>query len=117
MHLPAKLLALIAALACAAALAAPAGAKPTAQLPNSHACKDMKWAYVNGIRVRGVSCEKANRVIVRYIRLLNKSLQHDWEITVLGFTCGLTGKDYYGDSHRCAGSGGSGIVFRRGTHA
>lgn len=117
MHLPAKLLALIAALACTAVFAAPATAEPTEPLPNSRPCKDMKWAYVNGIRVRGVGCKQANRVIVRYIRLMNKRLQHDWEITVLGFTCDLTGKDYYGDSHKCTASGGRAIVFRRGTHA
>jgi hypothetical protein len=116
MHLPTKLLALIAALACMAALTAPASAKPTAKLANSHACKDMKWAYVSGIRVRGVGCPQAKRVIVRYVRLMNERLQHDWEITVLGFTCDLTGKDYYGDSHKCTASGGRGIVFRRGTH-
>ncbi len=115
MHLPAKLLALIVVLACAAVLAAPAAAEPTAQLPNSRPCGDMKWAYVNGIKVRGVGCAKAKQVIVRYVRLMNERLQHDWEITVLGFTCDLTGKDYYGDSHRCAASGGRAFVFRRGT--
>lgn len=116
MHLPTKLLALIATLVCLAALTAPALAKPTAKLPNSHACADMKWAYINGIRVRGVSCKKAKQVIVRYVRLMNERLQHDWEITVQGYTCDLTGKDYYGDSHKCTASGGRGIVFRRGTH-
>jgi hypothetical protein len=117
MHLPAKLLALLAALASTAVLAAPTAAEPTEQLPNSRPCKEMKWAYVNGIRVRGVSCPQAKRVIVRYTRLMNERLQHDWEITVLGFTCDLTGKDYYGDSHKCTASGGRGIVYRRGTHA
>ncbi|HEU4461396.1 MAG TPA: hypothetical protein VFR75_02270 [Solirubrobacterales bacterium] len=117
MHLPAKLLAPLAALACTAVLATPTAAEPTEQLPNSRPCKDMKWAYVNGIRVRGVGCPQAKRVIVRYTRLMNERLQHDWEITVLGFTCDLTGKDYYGDSHRCTAGGGRGIVFRRGTHA
>jgi hypothetical protein len=116
MHPSAKLLALIATLACAAVLAPPAAAKPTDRLPRSHACKEMKWAYINGIRVRGIGCEEAKRVIVRYVRLLNEGLQHDWEITVQGFTCDLTGKDYYGDSHKCMASGGRGIVFRRGTH-
>jgi hypothetical protein len=117
MHLPVKLLALIAMLVCTAVLAAPAAAKPTEPLPSSHSCKDMKWAYVNGIRVRAVGCRKAKRVIVRYVRLMNERLQHDWEITVQGFTCDLTGKDYYGDSHKCTASGGRAIVFRRGTHA
>lgn len=117
MHLTAKLLALLAALACTAVLAAPAAAEPTEKLPNSRPCKDMKWAYVNGIRVRGVSCPQAKRVIVRYVRKLNRGLQHGWEYTVLGFTCDLTGKDYYGDSHKCTGSGGRAFVFRRGTHA
>lgn len=117
MHPPAKLLALIAMLACVAAFAVPAAAKPTEPLPNSRPCKDMKWAYVNGIRVRGVGCKQAQRVIVRYTRLMNERLQHDWEITVLGFTCDLTGKDYYGDSHKCTAGGGRAIVFRRGTHA
>lgn len=116
MHPSARLIALIAVLACAAVLAPPAAAKPTDRLPHSHPCKDMKWAYINGIRVRDVGCEEAKRVIVRYVRLLNEGLQHDWEITVQGFTCDLTGKDYYGDSHKCTASGGRGIVFRRGTH-
>jgi hypothetical protein len=117
MHLPAKLLALIAILACTALFAAPAGGEPTEPLPGSRPCQDMKWAYVNGIKVREVGCTKAKRVIVRYVRLMNERLQHDWRITVLGFTCDLTGKDYYGDSHRCAGDCGRAIVFRRGTHA
>jgi hypothetical protein len=116
MHLPAKLLALIAVLVCAAALSAPAAGKPTEKLPGSHPCKDMKWAYINGIRVRQVGCKQAKKVIVRYVRLMNERLQHDWEITVMGFTCDLTGKDYYGDSHKCTGDGGRAIVFRRGTH-
>jgi hypothetical protein len=117
MRLRTELLALAAALACTAAPAAPAAAEPTEQLPNSHPCKDMRWAYINGIRVRGVGCRQAEKVIVRYVRLMNERLQHDWEITVLGFTCDLTGKDYYGDSHECTAGGGRAIVFRRGTHA
>jgi hypothetical protein len=117
MHPLPKLLALIAALACTAVLAAPAAAEPTEPLPNSRPCKDMDWAYINGIRVRGVGCKEAKRVIVRYVRLMNERLQHDWEITVKGFTCDLTGKDYYGDSHKCTGGAGRAIVFRRGTHA
>ena len=116
MHLATKLLTAIAVLACAAVLASPAAAEPTEKLPSSQPCKDMKWAYINGIRVRDVGCQKAKRVIVRYVRLMNKRLQHDWEITVMGFTCDLTGKDYYGDSHKCTASGGRAIVFRRGTH-
>jgi hypothetical protein len=115
MHLLAKLLALMAMLTCTALLAGPAAAEPTAPLPGSRSCQDMKWAYINGIKVRDVGCQKAKRVIVRYVRLMNKRLQHDWEITVLGFTCDLTGEDYFGDSHRCAASGGRAIVFRRGT--
>jgi hypothetical protein len=117
MHLPAKVLALTAMLACTALFAAPAVAEPTAPLSESRPCQDMKWAYINGIKVRDVGCKKAKRVIVRYVRLMNDRLQHDWEITVLGFTCDLTGKDYYGDSHRCVASGGRALVFRRGTHA
>ncbi|HEX5989219.1 MAG TPA: hypothetical protein VFY75_03270 [Solirubrobacterales bacterium] len=117
MRLSAKLLVLVAMLACTAFLAAPAGGEPTAKLPNSHPCKDITSWYVNGIRVRRVSCAKAEVVIKRYTRLMNEKLQHDWSLTILGFHCDLTGKDYYGDSHRCLAGGGRGIVFRRGTHA
>lgn len=117
MHRPVKLPALIVVLGCTALFAAPALARPTEPLPSSRSCTDMKGAYINGIRVRAVGCEEAKRVIVRYVRLLNEGLQHDWEITVQGFTCDLTGKDYYGDSHRCTAGGGRAIVFRRGTHA
>lgn len=116
MHLPVKLLAAVAMLACAAVLAAPVAAKPTAQLPNSRPCSDITSWYVNGIRVRQVACPKAKVIIKRYIRLMNKRLQHDWDLNILGYRCDLTGKDYYGDSHRCI-RGGRAIVFRRGTHA
>jgi hypothetical protein len=117
MHLPAKLLALVAMLVCAAALVASAGAEPTAKLPGSHPCRDIPSWYVNGIRVRDVTCPKAEQVITRYTRLMNKRLQHDWDLNILGFRCDLTGKDFYGDSHRCTAGGGRAIVFRRGTHA
>lgn len=117
MRLPAKLLTLVAMVACVASLAAVAGAKPTEKLPNSRPCQDIASWYVNGIRVREVTCPKAEVVIKRYIRLMNKRLQHDWDLNILGYRCDLTGKDYYGDSHRCTSGGGRAIVFRRGTHA
>lgn len=116
MHLPAKLLALVAVLVCATALAGPAAANvPPLRGPTQH-CKDIKWAYVNRIEVQGVGCKQAGQVIVRYTRLMNKRLQHDWEITIRGWTCDLTGRDFYGDSHRCRTSDGRAIGFRRGTH-
>lgn len=116
MHLPAKLLALIATVACTAVLVAPAAAKVAPLRGPSQSCKDMKWAYVSRIKVQTVGCKEAKRVIVRYIRLLSKRLRHNWEATVSGWTCDLTGRDYYGDSHRCRASGGRAISFRRGTH-
>jgi hypothetical protein len=54
-------------------------------------------------------------VVKRYTRLMNKRLQHDWDLNILGYFCDLTGKDFYGDSHRCTASGGRVISFRRGT--
>jgi len=116
MHLSAKLLALVAVLACAAVLVAPAAANVPPLRGPSQSCKEMKWAYINRIKVQKVGCKEARGVIVRYTRLMNKRLQHDWEITIRGWTCDLTGRDYYGDSHRCRASGGRAISFRRGTH-
>ncbi|HEY8502481.1 MAG TPA: hypothetical protein VIL21_07325 [Solirubrobacterales bacterium] len=97
--------------ACGALLMAPgapakqAGAK----------CPDMSNRYVNKIRVQKVGCPEAKKVIVRYTEEIIDNLQHDWSVTVLGFNCDLTKKDYYGDSHRCTASGGREIRFRRGT--
>lgn len=105
----AALVALLAALAAAPALSAPA------QSAGFESCPDMKQRYTGEIRVRNVACQKAKRVIVRYTAAIIKDLQHDWSITVLGFNCDLTRKDYYGDSHRCT-SGDRVIRFRRGTH-
>ena len=116
MHLTAKLSAIVALLACAALLAVPASASVAPLRGHTSPCKDMKWAYVNHIKVQKVGCKEARGVIVRYTRLMNKRLQHDWEITIRGWTCDLTGRDYYGDSHRCRASGGRAISYRRGTH-
>ena len=106
----AALVALLAALAAAPALSAPA------QAAGLQSCPDMKQMYTGDIRVRNVGCPKAKRVIIRYTRAIIENLQHDWSVTVLGFDCDLTRKDYYGDSHRCTASGGREIRFRRGTH-
>ncbi|HEV2727066.1 MAG TPA: hypothetical protein VGV34_02170 [Solirubrobacterales bacterium] len=78
-------------------------------------CPDNPEMYMNNIRVQKVSCEQAERVAVRYTRAIIENLQHDWSLTILGFRCDLTRKDYYGDSHRCTASGGRVILFRRGT--
>lgn len=96
-------------------IAAPAVAAP-AQKVGSQSCPAMKQMYTGDIRVRNVACPKAKRVIVRYTRAIIENLQHDWSVTVLGFECDLTRKDYYGDSHRCTASGEREIRFRRGTH-
>lgn len=106
----AALVALLAVLAAAPALSAPA------QQSGFKSCPDMKQRYTGDIRVRNVACSKAKRVIVRYTQEIIDNLQHGWSITVLGFHCDLTRKDYYGDSHRCAASGDRVIRFRRGTH-
>lgn len=116
MHLTAKLLALVALLTCMAVLATPAAAYVAPLRGPSQPCKEMKWAYTNQIKVQKVGCKEAKQVIIRYTRLMNKRLQHDWEITIRGWTCDLTGRDFYGDSHRCRASGGRAISFRRGTH-
>ena len=106
----AALVALLATLAAAPALPAPA------QKAGFQSCPDMKQRYTGDIRVRNVACPKAKRVIVRYTEAIIDNLQHDWSVTVLGFHCDLTRKDYYGDSHRCTASGDRLIRFRRGTH-
>jgi hypothetical protein len=116
MHLLTKapvLLGLIAV--CAALLLAPAAAAPTSLGADFRGCSDISSWYVNEIRVKRVACPQAKRVIKRYTRLMNEKLQHDWSLTVLGFDCDLTGKDFYGDSHRCTAGGGRMISFRRGT--
>ncbi|HMI82098.1 MAG TPA: hypothetical protein VK480_09955 [Solirubrobacterales bacterium] len=97
--------------ACAALSAAPAA--PAQQAGSK--CPDMTNRYVNHIRVKKVGCPQAKKVIVRYTEEIIDNLQHDWSLTVLGFHCDLTKKDYYGDSHRCTASGGREIRFRRGT--
>jgi hypothetical protein len=104
------LLVLFAALAAAPALSAPP--------PESgfRSCPAMTQTYTGDIRVRNVACPKAKRVIVRYTRALVEDVEQDWSLTVLGFHCDLTRKDYYGDSHRCTASGERVIRFRRGTH-
>lgn len=102
-------LGLLALVAIFAALSAsPAQAK-------FHACPDNPRMHMNEIRAQGVDCDQAQRVALRYTQEIIKNLQHDWSLTVLGFRCDLTRKDYYGDSHRCAASGGRVILFRRGT--
>lgn len=106
----AALFALLVALTAAPALSAPA------QKAGFRSCPDMKQMYTGDIRVRNVACQKARRVIVRYTRAIIENLQHDWSVTVLGFNCDLTRKDYYGDSHRCTAGGDRVIRFRRGTH-
>lgn len=97
---------------CALVAAAPAS---VAKGGGFRPCADMPERYVNGIKVQGVGCRKAKRVVVRYTHAIIENLQHDWSVTVLGFHCDLTRKDYYGDSHRCK-AGGRVILFRRGTH-
>ena len=105
---------LIALLAtCFLVNAAPA---PAAQQGGHRSCEDISQMFVNDISVRGVSCGQAERVIVRYTRAIIDNLQHDWSLTILGFNCDLTRKDYYGDSHRCKAGGDRVIRFRRGTH-
>jgi hypothetical protein len=106
----AVLLVLLAGLTAAPAISAPA------QKAGSQSCPAMKQMYTGDIRVRNVACPKAKQVIVRYTRAITENLQHDWSVTVLGFHCDLTRKDYYGDSHRCTASGDREIRFRRGTH-
>lgn len=96
---------------CAVLSAAPAA--PAKQAGSK--CPDMPNRYVNKIRVQKVGCPEAKKVIVRYTEKIIDNLQHDWSVTVLGFNCDLTKKDYYGDSHRCTASGGREIRFRRGT--
>lgn len=100
--------------ACAVAIAALAASQP-AQGGGFRPCPDMKQRYVNNIKVRGVGCPEARRVIVRYTEEIIDNLQHDWSLTVMGFHCDLTKKDYYGDSHRCT-KGSQVVRFRRGTH-
>lgn len=97
--------------ACVALLALPAAA----QQGGSKSCPDMPNRYVNKIRVTKVGCAEAKRVIIRYTKEIIDNLQHDWSLTILGYHCDLTKKDYYGDSHRCTAGGGREIRFRRGT--
>lgn len=99
-------------LACAVVIAAPASRSAAGGF---RPCPDMKQRYTNGIKVKNVSCAKAKRVIVRYTEAIIDDLQHDWSLTILGYHCDLTKKDYYGDSHRCV-KGDQVIRFRRGTH-
>lgn len=103
------------AVACAVAFVAPAASVPAAQSVAFRPCPDMKQRYTNEIQVKKVSCTKAKRVIVRYTDAIIDNLQHDWSLTILGYRCDLTRKDYYGDSHRCT-KGDRIIRFRRGTH-
>ncbi|HKF83891.1 MAG TPA: hypothetical protein VKB23_13135 [Solirubrobacterales bacterium] len=111
-----KILSLAALVALLAALVATPAMSAPAEKASFRSCPDMKRMFTGDIRVRNVACQKAQRVIVRYTRGIIDDLQHDWSLTVLGFRCDLTGKDYYGDSHRCTASGDRVIRFRRGTH-
>jgi hypothetical protein len=115
--LRAKTILLVAILvACVVVFAAPAASRQSAQKAGVQPCPDMKQMFVNRVEVRQVDCSQARRVIVRYTRAIIDNLQHDWSVTVLGFHCDLTKKDYYGDSHRCT-KGAQAIRFRRGTHS
>lgn len=101
-------------MALAALCAASAMSKPAAPEASFHSCPDMKQRYTNNVHVKKVSCPEAKRAIVRYTEEIIENLQHDWSLTILGYRCDLTRKDYYGDSHRCA-KGDQVIRFRRGT--
>lgn len=113
--LASKILSLAALVGLLAALVTPAVSASTQQT-GFKPCPAMKQMYTGGISVRNVACPKAKQVILRYTQAIIDNLQHDWSVTVLGFHCDLTRKDYYGDSHRCTASGDRVIRFRRGTH-
>jgi hypothetical protein len=106
---------LIAILVVAAA-ASPASAASDPLRADFRSCGDIARMYTHDIKVQGVQCRKAKRVVIRYARETIENLQHDWSLTILGFKCDLTRKDYYGDSHRCTAGGGRVITWRRGTH-
>jgi len=114
--LASKILGLTALVALVAALTAAPALPASTQKTAFQSCPDMKQRYTGEIRVRNVACAKAKRVIVRYTQAIIDNFQRDWSVTVLGFACDLTRKDYYGDSHRCTASGDRVIRFRRGTH-
>lgn len=114
--LPSKALPLVALLlALTAVFAVAATGQAPEKQTSSRSCPEMSAMYVNQIQVQGVGCAQAKRVIVRYTRAIIENLQHDWSVTVLGYSCDLTRKDFYGDSHRCAREGGRVVRFRRGT--
>lgn len=116
MRLRTRALSLIAILVAAATAASPASAASTPLRADFRSCGDITRMYTHDIKVQGVQCRQAKRVVLRYARATVENLQHDWSLTILGFKCDLTRKDYYGDSHRCTASGGRVITWRRGTH-
>ncbi|HET7418019.1 MAG TPA: hypothetical protein VFJ61_10385 [Solirubrobacterales bacterium] len=78
-------------------------------------CGAMKSMYTGGILVKHVSCKEAKSVITTYTRRIIKNLQHDWSLEVHGLNCDLVTKYYWGDIHRCVGSGGRKVEFWRGS--
>lgn len=81
----------------------------------STSCGAIPDQYTGGIRVEHVSCKEAKRVIATYTRRIIENLQHDWSLEVHGLDCDLVTKYYYGDIHRCTGSGGREVRFWRGS--
>jgi hypothetical protein len=100
-------------LACLLTVASPASARHAGD--GTTGCAAMKRMYTGGIKVKHVSCKEAKAVITTYIRRIVKNLQHDWSLTVHHLNCELVTKYYWGDIHRCVGSGGREIDFWRGS--
>jgi hypothetical protein len=106
----------LAAMLVLAFLATAASPAPAQRAGNgTTGCPAMKKMYTGGIRVKRVSCKEAKAVITTYIRRIVKNLQHDWSLTVHHLDCDLVTKYYWGDIHRCVGSGGREIDFWRGS--
>lgn len=101
------------ALLCFAIASSPASARSTSK--GARSCGAIPGKYTGGIRVKHVSCKEAKAVIATYTNRIIKNLQHDWSLTVHHLNCDLVTKYYYGDIHRCVGSGGREIDFWRGS--
>ncbi|HET8565654.1 MAG TPA: hypothetical protein VFL77_04175 [Solirubrobacterales bacterium] len=112
-HLSLRLAGLAALLClCAAFLAAPAADGKQSGTEN---CGDIPSMYTWDVKAKKVACGQARNVAKTYDHRVAADLEHKWNLTIGEFRCVIVKIVYYGDTHRCAASGGREFSFRRGS--